>query len=131
MPCTDAFARVAAFVAFVAACRSTAMPEPSADAATAPSPAVATSATVEAEPPRREWPSKTSTAVVRLRVRALTCHGCAWQIGETLAKDHGVADVSTSVPDKLVTVRYDAANTTATKIRAALAEVGYESEEAP
>lgn len=127
MASTDALSRIAAVGVLVIACRSTPMPDPSTDAATSTS-----NAAVEAtQAPRTAWPSTTSTNVLRLRVRALTCHGCAWQIGETLAKNAGIADVSTSVPEKLVTIRYDAAKTNPATIRGALAEVGYESEELP
>lgn len=133
MPSTDARSRFALLlVVLVTACRSSPMPHPSVDPEGSAGATVGTSvSTEEAKPARRGWPSKTPTGVVRLRVRALTCQGCAWQIGETLAKDDGIADVATSVPEKTVTVRYDAAKTTAAKIKASLANVGYESEELP
>lgn len=129
MPFTNGCNLIVA-LALLAACRTSAVPDPALDAGGL-STATSVSESTETQTPRTAWPSKTATAVVRLRVRALTCHGCAWQIGETLAKNDGVADVSSSVPDKLVTVRYDGARTTPAKIRAALAEVGYESEELP
>ncbi len=66
-----------------------------------------------------------SHRAVQLHVDGLTCEGCAWAVRERVQQEPGVAGVTTSVREKLVTIRYDQAQTSPQKLKDALAQLGY------
>ena len=56
------------------------------------------------------------------------CHSCSNKIMENISFEKGVVDLKVSVPDKQITVKYDAAKTTEQAILDAFKKIGYPAE---
>lgn len=55
----------------------------------------------------------------------MTCQNCENKIKSNIRYEKGVKQIDTSVPDQLVTIKYDAAKTNPEKIAAAFKKIGY------
>lgn len=70
-------------------------------------------------------PKKAQKTVVY--VTSLDCENCAKKIRENISFEKGVKDLSVSVPERTVEVKFDESKTDTLKLRKALNKLGYEA----
>lgn len=71
--------------------------------------------------------AKDIKTVVFTTLPQMHCENCENKIKGNLRFEKGVKDITTSIPEQKVTVKYDAAKTTPEKLIKGFAKIGYEA----